>query len=80
MNLQKPGIQKHSKTLFAITVVLMAACSHNRPRPPCTWKLWQVEGQIVRAAETLPCQGTLSVDCVGMRKEDLKNLLECGAQ
>jgi len=74
------------KTLFVAAVAAVVACSHNpqRKRPLCTWKFWKVEGHLIREVgpvpETLPCKGPDAADCVGMTKEALKNLLECGAE
>jgi hypothetical protein len=51
-------------------------------RPPCTWKLWGVNGSLERAQDrsTLSCSGPDAADCIGMTKADFSNLLSCGAQ
>jgi hypothetical protein len=81
MSSTKPKIRGLWKTLSALIAALTAACSHSPPvRPPCTWKLWAVEGVLVRLpeGERIPCQGPEAGACVGLTHGDFMNLISCG--
>jgi hypothetical protein len=74
---------KKTFPLLLLSSFLATACATtSSKRPPCTWELWAVEGKLVRSDDnrTLPCQGPGAADCVGMKREDLFNLLTCGGE
>lgn len=82
MRCTKQITQSFCTTLLCLIVLAAtAACSLlSSKRPPCTWEVWSIDGRLINSwdGRTEPCQGPASVECVGMTKADLQNLLMCG--